>query len=107
MWLTKCIPCSVLRISVEPGSDALTIRLDGKVIGAWVEECQRAWRELRPNLGSKKVRLDLRNVTFVDERGTDLLREIHRTSGAEILADSPLTKYFAERIMREEEKKGV
>lgn len=56
--------------------------------------------------GGKKVRLDLRGVTFMDDRATRLLREVHRTSGREVLAECPLTKYFAERITRETEKNG-
>jgi hypothetical protein len=76
------------------------MRLEGKVIGPWVDECRRAWHAIRAELGSRKLRLDLRGVMFMDGRGTALLREIHKLSGAEVLADSPLTKYFAERIMR-------
>ena len=91
---------------MESARSLVTIRLEGKLIGPWVEECHRAWESIREDLGSKKLRLDLRGVTFVDGSGTALLREIHRTSGAEVLADSPLTKYFAERIMREIEKTG-
>jgi hypothetical protein len=79
------------------------MRLEGKVIGPWVDECRRAWHAIRAELGSRRLRLDLRGVMFMDGRGTALLREIHKQSGAEVLADSPLTKYFAERIMRNAE----
>lgn len=77
------------------------MRLEGKVVGPWVDECHRAWHAIRAELGSKKIRLDVRGVTFMDGRGTALLQEIQRMSGAEVVADSPLTKYFAERILRE------
>lgn len=80
------------------------MRLEGKVIGPWVEECHRTWDAIRADLGTKKLRLDVRGVTFMDDRGTALLRKIHRMSSAEVLANSPLTKYFAERIKREIEK---
>jgi len=86
------------------------MRLEGKVIGPWVEECQRTWESIRAEIGEKKLRLDLRGVTFVDGRGTAALREIRRASGAEVLADSPLTKYFAGRIigeMENSENEGV
>ena len=33
-----------------------------------------------------------------------MLREIQQASGAEVLADSPLTKYFAEQIKTRIEK---
>lgn len=89
---------------MEPADSLVTIRLEGKVIGPWVEECHRTWDAIRADLGTKRLRLDVRGVTFMDDRGTALLRKIHRMSGAEVLANSPLTKYFAERIKREIEK---
>lgn len=89
---------------MEPGNSLVTMRLEGKVIGPWVEECHRTWDAIRADLGTKKLRLDVRGVTFMDDRGTALLRKIHRMSSAEVLANSPLTKYFAERIKREIEK---
>ena len=100
----------MLRISAEPTESLVTMRLEGKVVGPWVDECHRAWHAIRAELGSKKIRLDVRGVTFMDGRGTALLQEIQQMSGAEVVADSPLTKYFAERIMREiknTEKEGV
>jgi len=86
------------------------MRLEGKVVGPWVEECHRTWEAIRADLGSRKLRLDMRGVMFMDDRGTALLRQIHRMSGAEVLANSPLTKYFAEQIRRgikQIEKEGV
>jgi hypothetical protein len=94
----------VLRISVESADSWVAMRLEGKVIGPWVEECHRAWESIRADLGSKQLRVDMRGVTFVNGRGTAMLREIQQASGAEVLADSPLTKYFAEQIKTKIEK---
>ena len=105
-WLTKCINQGMLRISVESANGLVTIRLEGRVVGPSVDECERAWRSIQPELGRKKVRLDLREVLFMDDRGTGLLREIRKASHAEVVADSPLTEYFAERIRREVQLNG-
>ena len=103
-WRTKCNEQCVLRISLDSADSWVAMRLEGKVIGPWVEECHRAWESIRADLGSKQLRLDLRGVTFVDGRGTEMLRKIQQASDAEVLADSPLTKYFAEQIKRKIEK---
>lgn len=95
---------------MEPANGLVTIRLEGRVVGPWVDECNRAWRSVQADLGGKRVRLDLCEVQFMDDRGTGLLREIRKASHAEVVADSPLTEYFAERIMREieiKDNKGV
>jgi ABC-type transporter Mla MlaB component len=91
----------VLRISVEHLSDSTTLRLDGKVVGPWVGECREVWRSLEDMVGSKLLRIDLRGVSFMDAGGAELLREIYASSGAEILADTPLTKHYAQRITQE------
>jgi len=100
----------VLRISVESVADLITIRLEGKVVGLWAEECRRTWLGIREERGSKKLRIDLRGTTYVDGLGMAVLREMQRMTGAEILADAPLTRYFAEQVMRPEaetENEGV
>jgi hypothetical protein len=99
-----------LKITVQNGSNATTLRLEGRVVGPWVNELDRTWRGLAPSLGSKKLSVDLRGVTYVDQAGRDLLADIHNEADAELLADTPLTKYFAEeaeKANRKLEMKGA
>jgi anti-anti-sigma regulatory factor len=95
----------MLRITVQDGDKSRTIKLEGKIVGPWVEEFRRTCRSLVPSLGSKELRLDLRDVGFVDVKGRDLLRKIYQKTNAHFLADSPLTRYFVEDAMRESQKK--
>lgn len=76
------------------------IRLEGKIVGPWVEEFARTWRSLELSRGSKDLRLDLRGVAFVDRKGQQLLHEIYEKTHAAFLADSPLTHYFASEAMQ-------
>ena len=96
----------MLRITVHEDAKGQTIQLEGKIVGPWVEELNRAWHSLAPSLGSKKLQLDLRGVTFVDAKGRQLLHEIYQKTNASFLADSPLTQYFAEDAMRQSPKNG-
>lgn len=89
----------MLRITVQQGERAQTIKLEGKIIGPWVEEFNRTWQSLANSLGSKKLQLDLSGVPFVDAKGRQLLREIYQRTNASFLTDSPLTRYFAEDAM--------
>ena len=76
------------------------MKIEGKIAGANVSALNDAWQELAPSLGQKKLKIDLRGVTHADGTGRDLLGEIHATSGAEFLADTPLTRYFAEQAQQ-------
>jgi hypothetical protein len=91
----------MLRITVQDGETNQTIKLEGKIVGPWVEEFERTYQAMMPLLGSKELHLDLRGVRFVDNKGRCLLREIYRKTNARFFADSPLTRYFVEDAMRE------
>jgi anti-anti-sigma regulatory factor len=75
----------------------VTLKIEGKLAGLEVSELHRAWRILALSLGSRRLSVDLRGVTFVDTTGKRELAAIHTETGAEFLADTPLTKYFAEQ----------
>jgi len=85
------------------------MKLEGRMVGPWVTECKRAWLALESTLPPKKLALDLCGVTFVDEAGLQLLREIYSATRAEMIANSPLTRHFAEQATRPitDQRKGV
>ncbi|MBZ5642462.1 MAG: hypothetical protein LAO19_06870 [Acidobacteriia bacterium] len=74
----------------------MTLKIEGKLAGTRVSELDRAWQALEPSLNSGKLVVDLRGLTFADTDGQKTLSEIHSRTGAEFLADTPLTKYYAE-----------
>lgn len=96
----------MLRITIHEDARTQTIQLEGKIVGPWVEEFNRTWHSLSLSLGSKKLHLDLRNVAFVDAEGRQLLREIYQKTNACFLADSPLTRHFADDAMQQSPNHG-
>jgi anti-anti-sigma regulatory factor len=96
----------MLRITVHNGEKTQTILLEGKISGLWVEELDRTWHNLAPELGKKKLQLDLRSVDFVDGKGSQLLRDIYRATKASFLTDSPLTQHFADVATRKTLRDG-
>jgi anti-anti-sigma regulatory factor len=87
----------MLRITTFEDAGTSTMKLEGKIAGPWVAEFAHTWQSLAASLGPRKLRLDLRSVSFVDPAGQQLLREIYRQTHAEFLADSPLVAYFVEQ----------
>ena len=64
-------------------------------MGPWVGVLDQTWRDVTSSLGSKKFLIDLCGVTHVNRDAIRVLADIHETSGAKFVADTPLTKYFA------------
>lgn len=89
-----------LRISVSEGKESMGITLEGRVAGPWVAELSRVWVETGPQLKSRKLILDLRNVTYADSAGTDALKRIYSQSHARLLAASPWTEYLANEVRK-------
>jgi len=87
-----------LKISINDDTFGATLKIEGKIVGPWAAELNRVWRHLWASTNQKKLRLDLRDVAFIDRDGTRILREIVGATGAEVLADSPLTQYFANQV---------
>jgi ABC-type transporter Mla MlaB component len=90
-----------LRITIQDEAPkSITLKIEGRVTGPKVPELNRAWQDLATSLGSRKLSVDLRGVTFIDTAGRNILAEIHSKTNADFLADTPMTKYFADEAKR-------
>ena len=69
----------MLKISKAPSKTAaIVLRLEGDVVGPWVEELRRACAEARqPKNGRRpRLQLDLSGVSFLDADAVTLFREL-------------------------------
>jgi hypothetical protein len=81
----------VLRIVAgEPVNGRPVLRLEGQVIGPWVDELRRACE----TLAGGAVTLDLADVSFVGRRGVELLRAL----GAGGVAVTRCSPFVAEQL---------
>ena len=65
----------MLRITIHEDGNVCRLELAGKLEGPWVAETENAWRaSLRPD---RKIEVDLRQLTGVDNAGRDLLAAIY------------------------------
>ena len=89
----------MLRITITTRPDGVTILLEGRLAGPWVEELARCWKSLMAaqDGGSACVQLDA--VTFVDAAGKELLRTIHE-QGATLAASGCMTRAILEEIRK-------
>ncbi len=98
---------ATLKLTTHEEPECVTLSIEGRVVGPWVDELDRVWRSLAGSVGSKKLQFDLRGIVHMSTDGKRILAEIHKETGAGFLADNPMTKYFAEearRFRREDEK---
>ena len=89
-----------MKITVQEAQDATTLKLEGKVVGPWGNEFERAWKSLEESLGSRKLIVDLCGVTQMDLASRKLLAKIHLKTAAKFLANTPMIEYFVEQARR-------
>jgi len=87
----------MLRITVQDQDNQATIRLEGKLAGAWVEELEQCWNQTLAGPANRTLLVDLNAVTFVDSQGRALLAEMHNV-GAKLVGQGMLTRYILEEI---------
>jgi outer membrane protein TolC len=98
----------MLRVTakVEEEQGKVTLKLEGKLAGPWVDEFEHCWRSTLEKW--KDVVVELVGVTFIDSKGKCLLAKIHR-QGAKLIGTGLMTKSIIEEICGgdEAEKRSV
>lgn len=89
---------NTLRITFQDTAEAVEMRLEGRVAGPWASELDRVWVETAPQLASKKLIINLHNVTYADETGKQVLRTIYDQTHAELVTNTPWTQFLAEEV---------
>jgi len=93
----EALVAPMLRITIMEEHDVATIRLEGKLVGPWVEELERCWNTAMTGWRNSQLLVDLNMVTFVDASGRALLTKMHN-AGARLMGRGILTTYILEQI---------
>jgi anti-anti-sigma regulatory factor len=88
----------MLRITTTDNPRVLTLRLEGRLEGPWVQEIEKCWESNLSSTTRPSLRVDLTGVTFIDAAGKDRLAAMHR-QGAEFIADDLMTKAIVAEIV--------
>jgi hypothetical protein len=84
----------MLRIAIHEDGKVCRLELAGRLEGPWVAETENAWRgSLRPD---RRIEVDLRQLTAVDDAGRDLLATIQRVGACLIVEGVWMTTLISE-----------
>jgi hypothetical protein len=87
----------VLRISIEQNEGALSLVVEGRLVGPWVEELRKVSSE-HVGLPTPLI-LDLSGLTAMDDAGHALLDGL-RQRGATLLCSDVMNQYLVEQMAR-------
>ena len=89
----------MLRITITTRPDGVTVALEGRLAGPWVDELARCWKALTATQDAGSVCVQLEAVTFIDAAGKELLRTMHE-AGATLAASGCMTRAVLEEIRK-------
>jgi len=87
----------MLRITIQEGPATVTLVLEGKCRGPWVDELEQCWRKTAAMALGRALRVDLDRVGFVDEHGKELLAEMY-SAGVVLYATGLMMTSLVEEI---------
>jgi hypothetical protein len=87
----------VLRITTRNDSGSTCFIVEGKLVGACVEELEKCWRAAASAESEGPISVDLTSVYFIDESGKKLLTRMHE-QGTRFLAAGLMAKFLIEEI---------
>lgn len=87
----------MLRITTDMTEGAATLILEGRLAGIWVTELERCWHAVRATRPGQSICIDMRDLTFVDAAGKQLLADMHEC-GADLVASGCWMKSIVEEI---------
>jgi hypothetical protein len=86
---------AMLRITVQEDGTLWRLHLAGRLEGAWVAETENAWRSAPAS--SRRVEIDMREVTWIDDAGRRLLQAMNQ-AGARLIAKGVAMEALVEEI---------
>jgi anti-anti-sigma regulatory factor len=89
----------MLKITSHSDRGRTLLELEGRLLGAWVEELETCWQ--KATAANQVIGVRLKEVTFVDEAGRKLLADMHR-QGVTLMAEGCMMKAIVEEIIRGE-----
>jgi hypothetical protein len=87
----------MMRITVGDDTDCSLLKVEGMLVGPWVAELDRCWRQTRGRRPFAPMRLDLNEVTHIDVAGKRLLGQMHK-AGATLIASTCLMKAIVQEV---------
>lgn len=74
-------------MTVHDNPRSLTLQLDGRLAGPWVQELERFWQGTPASQRRRVLRVDLRGLTGIDAAGKEFLAAAHCQGANFVTAD--------------------
>jgi len=88
----------MLRITTIDDGPMTTFRLEGKLVGEWVDELERCYVSVKTVDPQRKIEIDISDLDFIDKKGEVLLERLY-LDGARPHGDNPFLRSLIDGIL--------
>ena len=93
----------MFRISIADTPSRRTLIVEGTLVGPWVAELGRTWRNASQDLDTRKLLIDLRNLTAISREGEDAIFDLMK-EGAKFSSGGILTRHTLKQLERKQQE---
>jgi len=95
----------MFRISIADTPSRRTLIVEGTLVGSWVAELGRTWRNASQDLDTRKLLIDLRNLTAISRDGEDAIFDLMK-KGAKFTCGGVLTRHMLKQLARKKQQES-
>jgi hypothetical protein len=95
----------MFRISIADTPSRRTLIVEGTLVGPWVAELGRTWRNASQDLDTRKLLIDLRNLTAISREGEDAIFDLMK-KGAKFTCGGVLTRHMLRQLARKKQQES-
>lgn len=89
----------MFRISIADSPSQRTLLVEGTLVGPWIAELGKSWRDASQDLERRKLIIDLTNVTVISHEAEDAIFDLMK-NGASFSCSGVLMKYVLKELAR-------
>jgi hypothetical protein len=95
----------MFKISVVDTRTQRRLVVEGTLIGPWVAELRTSWRNACQERGTRKLIVDLRNLTTISREGEEAIFDLIK-EGARFSCANVLTKHVLKQLARKKQQES-
>jgi hypothetical protein len=96
---------TMFKISIADAPSRRTLIAEGTLVGPWVAELGRTWRNASQELDRRKLVIDLKNLTAISREGEDAIFDLMK-EGAKFICGGVLTRHVLKQLVRKEQQES-
>jgi hypothetical protein len=94
-----CSKRGMFKISIADSPSRRTLLVEGTLIGPWIAELGKSWRDASQDLERRKLIIDLTNVTVISHEAEDAIFDLMK-NGANFSCSGVLMKHVLKELAR-------